>query len=235
MENMEGRLLKKIKFSAILFLLIFLSQTFFAQSTADKIRIPLWAQLDAYPGTEGAVITQDELFEYPISRLKEVAPFFVEGMVCGWTFSYTPSDKLRNVDEYFEFTPLYDFSAIKKNITYKDPWLKDNRLYCWVEFEYTPQIASWVSTWQKSNFRRISGAGEGPISEGFDGIKIGAQNALKSAVREYARSIKKNKPKEIIGEVLITNNPSVYIRSGRYLIEIDFLLNINKIIEYNIY
>ena len=88
---------------------------------------------------------------------------------------------------------------------------------------------------QKSNYRKISGTGEGLVSEGFDGIKIGAQNALKSAVREYARTIIKNKPKEIIGEVLIINDPYIRIRSGRYLVQLDFLLNINKIIEYNIF
>lgn len=235
MESMERRLFKIKKIFSAFFILICISQTIFSQSTPEKIRISLWSALEAYPGTEEAVVVDDKIFAYPISRLKEVAPFFVEGMVCGWSFSYTPSDKLRNVSEYFEFTPLYDFSAIKQKISYKDPWIKDNRLYCWVEYEFSPQIAGWVNNWQKSNYRKISGTGEGLVSEGFDGIKIGAQNALKSAVREYARTIIKNKPKEIIGEVLITNDPYIRIRSGRYLVQLDFLLNINKIIEYNIF
>lgn len=240
MESMERFVQKRLKNIIVCFFLVFFSciffpQTSFAHDVGDKIRIPLWAELEAYPGTGKAVQFDDDLFAYPISRLKEVAPFFIEGMVCGWSFSYTPSDKTRGVPEHFDFVPLYDFDSLPQKIVYKEPWIKDSRLYCWAEFTTSSQEAAWRKAWETSVYRRISGKGKGLLSAGFDGIKEAALNALKSAVREHARMMTKNKPKEIIGEILITGEPLIGIRSGRYVVELDFFLNISRIIEYNIY
>ena len=92
---MEKRLQIIIFFHLFLFSL-------FAQtpSVKEHIRIPLWAEVDAYPE-----LMQEEGFDaekYPIQKIKEVAPFLISGMVYGWDFVYTPSDKARNVEEYFE-------------------------------------------------------------------------------------------------------------------------------------
>lgn len=233
MENMEKHVLKRI-FFVILFLFI---NSAFSESlyNEEKVRISLWAQLDAYPGLENSSALTDNVFSYPISRLKKIAPFLLEGMVCGWSFSYTPYDNARNVSEYFEFKPLFSLNELGQNISYKNPWIQDDRLYCWVEYECTPQVAAWRNAWRTSEYRRISGSGTGSLAEGFDGIEQAAREALKLAVRNYARTITKNKPREIIGEVLITGNPELGIKSGRYTIELDFFLNIDKIIWYNVY
>lgn len=235
MESLERCLQTKLKLIVCLVFVLSIFAIVSAQSEEELIRFPLWAQLEAYPGTREAASASDNVFSYPISRLKAAAPFFMEGMVCGWSFSYTPSDKMRNVAEYFEFTPLYDLSSLGRPILYKEPWIQDGRLYCWVEYLCSPQTADWRRTWNVSGSRRISGTGQGLLVDGFDGITVAAKEALKSAVRNYARSITKNKPREITGEVLIADEPVIGIRSGRYIVELDFFLNIGKIWWYNIY
>ena len=77
----------------------------FAQtpSIVRHIRFPIWAEVDAYPGTQAAVDDVGaEEFSYPIARIKETVPFLIEGLVYGWRFTYVPSDKTRGVEEYFE-------------------------------------------------------------------------------------------------------------------------------------
>ena len=200
----------------------------------EIIRFSLWAPLEAYPGS-GEVFDTDNPFAYPIQRLKELVPFFIEGMVCGWSFSYTPSDKTRNVAEHFEFSPLRTYPDLTKNIQYMEPWIKENRLYAWIEFPCSPEITAWRKSWEKSQYKKISGRGSGLLTDGFDGIYEGTSKALKEAIRGYVRSITKNKPQEISGEVLITGLPKIGIKSGRYLVDLDFFLNVSRIRDYKMY
>ena len=104
---MERRL-SKIKLIFALFV-IFGAKLLFAQtpSIIEHIRFSIWAERDAYPGTEAAKEdAQAGEFDYPIARIKEIVPFLMEGLVYGWNFSYTPSDKTRGVEEYMEVTPV---------------------------------------------------------------------------------------------------------------------------------
>ncbi|MFA6937408.1 MAG: hypothetical protein WCQ67_04185, partial [Treponema sp.] len=108
------------------------SLVFSQEALQDKqLRIELWAELDAYPGLVLSDSTEDKsesltsenqssknsesiessnsnkknIYEYAVSRLKEIAPFIIGGMVNGWTFDYTPYDKMRSVEEYFSYSP----------------------------------------------------------------------------------------------------------------------------------
>ena len=237
MEGLERRI--SIRILILISAILLCSTSAFGKPTAgpaeeELIRFSLWATLEAYPGA-GEVVDPKTPFAHPINRLKELVPFFVEGMVCGWSFTYTPSDATRNVEEYFEFEPLREYPYLESFITYTEPWVEDNRLHCWVEFRCPPHLTAWRSSWKTLGYHRISGRGQGRLTDGFDGIYEGATIALKEAVREYARSIAKNKPKEITGEVLLTGLPSIGLKSGRYIVDLDFFLNVSRIINYTIY
>ena len=83
--------MRKLKLLIISILLI--SDFSFAQtpSVIRNIRIPLWAELDAYPGffdeNQEEITEQTDLeegiYDYPINSIKEVAPFLINGMVYG--------------------------------------------------------------------------------------------------------------------------------------------------------
>lgn len=237
MENLERRI--SVKLPAIILLLVLCGTHLFAKPEAgpakeELIRFSLWATLEAYPEAGEKVDTSKPL-AHPINRLKEIVPFFVEGMVCGWSFTYTPSDKTRNVEEFFEFKLLREFPNMESLINYTEPWVEENKLQCWIEFRCPPHLTAWRNSWKTLGYHRISGRGQGKLIDGFDGIYEGATIALKEAVREYARTITKNKPKEIVGEVLVTGLPSIGLKSGRYIVDLDFFLNVSRIINYTIY
>ena len=73
------------------------------------------------------------------------------------------------------------------------------------------------------------------MQNGFDGIKQACSNALKNAVRDYWRTLIKNKPKEIDGTVLLIREPRVYIKGGQYVVDLDFFLQTDRIIPYTLY
>lgn len=201
----------------------------------EKIRMPLWAELDAYPELKEAQDTSSGQFDYTISRIKTLSEFLLNGMTYGWTFVYVPYDKIRGVEEYFEFSEINKISKEDGKIVYSKPWIQDNRFNCWVEFERTPQMIREFQVWNSINFAKIQGKGFGKISDGFDGISDGAKDCLKNAVRSHYRKIIKNKPKEIRGKVIIRKLPRIGIISGRYAVELDFFLETDKIIEYKYY
>ena len=207
----------------------------------QQIRFALWASRDVYPGyfdqtAHGAQETQPEpetMYDIPIARIKEVTPFLLEGMLYGWKFDYVPYDKTRQIEEYFEFTPVQTLTdADKANVRYEKPWAQDDRLWCWIAFERTNLMMHQFLSWQVITNPHIKGIGYARLSEGFAGIQTACGEALKNAVREYERKLIKNKPKEIFGTVLISEPPLIGIDAGRYMVTLDFFLETDRIVKY---
>ena len=228
------QIIKKI-FLILLLLSIALPFTAQTPSVVRHIRIPLWAELDAYPELEDARNTEAEQYDYPVKSIREVAPFLVGGMVYGWEFSYTPSDKARGVQENLEIKEIVSSAYLLDGITYVSPWIQNNRLNCWCEYTRNDAQIQNYNLWSSIKNPVIHGRGYGELSKGFDGLKDSAYDSLKNAVREHYRAVIKNKPKEITGSVLIRDLPSIGIDAGRYVINLDFFLECGKIIEYTVY
>lgn len=236
-KSMEKRLAIKFIF-LVCFTMIFAQEVSFQK----KIRLPLWAELDAYPGlrpldesAEKETVSIDydaPVFAHAIREMKKITPFLLGGMVYGWEFDYTPSDKTRGVEEFFEMKEIRPFKDETKFIKYEDPWFDESKVHCWVSFERSGAMIRAYNHWADIKNPRILGLGGGSVSKGFEGIQEAAENALKDAVRTYFRKILKNKPKRITGAVLVNKVPAILIKSGKYQIQLDFFLQIGKIIEY---
>ena len=164
--------------------------------------------------------------------MKAITPFLLNGMVYGWEFDYTPSDRLRGVPEYFEAKDIRSFEAESKKIFYEQPWFDQSKVHCWANFERDEGMVQSWNQWADVKNPRIMGIGGGKVSKGFEGIQEAAQNALKDAVRNYYRKILKNKPKQITGRVLINKIPAILINSGEYQLQLDFFLETGIIKEY---
>ncbi len=204
-------------------------------SVVRNIRLPLWAELDAYPGLELSGGEDEGQFDFPVSQMRKIAPFIINGMVYGWNFVYVPYDKARGVEEYLEITEIVPADVIRGGITYASPWISDNNLNCWAEYTRTDSQVQSYNLWASIQNPVIAGIGYGSVEKGFEGIEEAARESLKAAIRNYYRKTIKNKPKEITGSVLIRKFPTLGIDSGRYVINLDFFLECGKIIEYSVY
>ena len=234
-QALKSKSSSKIPF--FLIILFFFCGTLFAQtpSVIRNIRLPLWAELDAYPGLELSSDKDEGQFAFPVAQMQKIAPFIINGMVYGWNFVYVPLDKARGVEEYLEVTEIVASDVIKGGITYSSPWLENNNLNCWVEYTRTDSQVQSYNLWASIKNPVIGGIGYGSIEKGFEGIEEAARESLKAAIRNYYRQVIKNKPKEITGAVLIRKFPTLGIDAGRYVINLDFFLECGKIIEYSVY
>ena len=246
---------KKLVLLQVLFFIPMISLFAQTPSFVEKIRIQLWGDLDVYPeyaaefaqseesdeyeeyeGTEKSKSKgKNGIFDYPINQIKDIAPFLINGMLYGWDFIYTPSDKARGVEEYFEFIEKEPSSLIKNQIVYSSPLveIEKNQFSCWCEYVRTKAQIQNYKMWSTITNPVLRARGYGPVELGFEGIKLAAQDAIKSAVREYYRGKIKNKPKEITGSVLIRSEPLLGIDAGRYAINLDFFLECGRIKEYS--
>lgn len=217
------------RISTLIFTFLLLLSSLSAQEASDKkIRLYIWALKDSYPE-----YTEEKPLQQAKDHLTSLSEFLLNGMTYGWDFVYTPSDKLRNVKEYFECKPRFSFEDHIADIEYDSVYFREDKIFCWVNFERTAQMERYYK--QMSNIKnpRVIGKGKGKISRGFPGVEEAALNAIKDGVREYYRKIIKNKPKEITGTILIRKVPAVYIDSGHYVVELDFFLQTSKIKEYS--
>ena len=217
------------------------------QEQSEQLRILIWADLDAFPGSFDAEKSsveekkeedkkdQDQLhriFGFSIERSKQIAPFLLNGMINGWRFDYTPYDRLRGVKEYWEFDEIKPFDPKMNPVEFHDPEPMENKLVSRAYCNRTLMQQEEYRRWSSIVHPHIKGVGRASVEKGFDGIKEACSMALKDAVREYWRTLIKNKPKEISGTVLLIRGPRIYIRSGQYVVDLDFFLETDRIIEY---
>lgn len=206
----------------------------FAQdvSLENSVRFYMWASTEIYPGIEKPM-AKDDITSVAVKKIRQTAPFILEGMVYGWNFGYTPYDKARKVQEIFDFSPIQAFTAEETaSIRYEKSWIKDQRLNVWVEFDRSDSQKLRYNSWKSIKHPNIKGIGYAPLSEGFEGIQKACAEALKQAVREYERKHIKNKPKEVLGKALLSHPPLIGVNAGRYMVTLDFFMESDKIVEY---
>lgn len=240
--------IKKPLFFCVLFLF---SMNIFCQAPLqnEQIRIQVWAELDSFPGKfeeENSIQEQksskqeeksdfEKLYGFAIERTKQVAPFLMEGLLYGWNFDYTPYDKKRGVQEYWEFSEVRKFDSSINRLEYHNPVPKDGKLLSWVYCDRTSAQQLEYKRWNSIIHPKVKGSGSASVQDGFEGIKQACSNAAKNAVREYWRTMEKNKPKEISGTLLLIRDPRIFIKNGRYEVDLDFFLETDRIVPYTYY
>ena len=204
-----------------------------SSETALIVRSPVWVFLETEPGTFDDKPPKQNI--PPKEALNELSRYILSGMIYGWKFSYTPYDKKRNVQEFFELMPIFQIEKNDKNFFITDVEIKYPFCYCWAEYGIPESKAIRLEFWKSISHKTVKGRGMGERSDELKGVYNAYTEAAKNAIREYARKFVKNKPKEISGEMLIKNNPRLYIESGLFKAELELYLHIEEIISYNFF
>ena len=190
------------------------------------------AALPSAGGSPEVEAMRTRLYSFAIGRAKELTPFFLSGMLSGWTFDYTPSDKARGVEEFFEFGEIHPFDWSVNSIEYRDPIPEDEKLLVWAYCDRTEVQQLSYRRRSSINLPKVRGRGSASVAKGFEGIKESVGSAIRDAVREYWRVYSRNKPKEITGRVLLIGVPRVYIYEGQYKTDLEFFLETDRIVKY---
>ena len=220
-----------------------------AAEAPRMIRVPVWVFLEPTPGngfvgatsradTASAPVgkqaeTNTRTSPPPARELRDLARYVLGGMVYGWKFSYTPSDRTRHVDEYFSLEPIMEIpdNDTRFSITGFDPAYP--RVSTWAEFLVDEAAARRNVYWGSVAFRASDGRGYGERDHESEGIREAYSDAVRAAVRAFARKQEKNKPREINGEVLLKDTPRLFVSAGRFVVDLTVLMNITEMTPYS--
>jgi hypothetical protein len=156
------------------------------------------------------------------------AQWMFSGMVWGFDYVYTPSDRSRSIAELFRIQPRSPESAKGMELHAAGARLEGTVLV--VTVEYTPdageraEMASWKSGAAASQ-------GTGSARSRRDAVT----EAAKAALRSYLREITHNKPREIRGSFAFAVFPRLFIRQGAWVAVVRMYARVDEILVYGAY
>jgi len=224
--------------ASALLLLILLPLQLPAQTTETDptLRIELWVPFDEFPGLSVSPADDEDEWMPSVRAMHQLAPYIFSGMIYGWDFSYTPSDKTRQVSEYFEAIPRGTIELPDPRLTFHDSIRTDIRITTEAEYERTPYMMQNRKHWQSLTTIKVTGKGSASVSGGTEAMQSVVEDAIKNGVRAWAQTYTKNKPKEIAGSIILADEtPKIGIRNGQYVAELDFFLYVVTINQYSLY
>lgn len=196
------------------------------------LRAPVWVYLESVPGSFEE--TEAETAP-PLQEIEEIALFILSGMAGGWVFTYTPSDVQRDVQEEFSLAPIQDITSGDPRFSMDSLTPTYPRLTCWAQISVDEAISRRLDYWNSIQFNTGKGRGTGERTAENSGIREAYTRAILNAIRTLARSMEKNKPKEISGEVLLREGPRLYADQGLFIAEVRVLVNIRNVVPYTVY
>ncbi len=199
-----------------------------AQSQEALIRAPVWLYGEPVPGTapDGTP---------PVAQIRELSLFVLGGMVYGWKYEYFPGDRLRGVEEDFTLTPIGTIAADDPSFSLTGLAAEYPRIVAWAQYEPNATTARWRRYWDSVTVKLGTGTGRGERVDGAKGIRDAYEAALLNAVRERARKLEKNKPKEVIGEVCLRGEPRLFADAGAFVAELRVLVTINEVVPWSVF
>ncbi len=204
---------------------------------SSLLRFPVWFVIEEAPIVPTRVQEESSEFAVGVTGIRQLAPFFIEALVYGWEFSYTPSDQQRGVKEYFSIGPIVNLQDEDSNMRILQIVVggQESRLESWVEYDLTERMIHERQRWVNASPVSVAGKGSASVFDGIESIEIACEIAAKNAIRAYVQSIEKNKPKEITGKIQLTEFPRYYIEAGKYVADLDFFLIVSTIEEYTLF
>jgi len=203
-----------------------------AHAREQQLTLSLWSELEP-------MVAEGE--EYPVSeetaarRLLEEARLYLSAMIFGYRFTYIPKDRARALDDHFDLTPVAE-------IPWGDPSLRivyverrEDRLVAKVSYDLQAYQTDRRRAWGSNAIPVAGGLAEQSALGGQAARLAAFQEAVKQAVRDYARTRYPSKPREIAGDVLLWEEPCTVISRGAYNTRVTVKLRVEEITPYRVF
>jgi hypothetical protein len=156
-------------------------------------------------------------------------------MVYGWTFSWTPGDLARKVQDRFDLMPVAEIPWGSDRLAVRQTQVEEARLFAQVSFLMTPAEELRRRSWAGASVDMATGTGAASILDGRGAKQIALANAIKDAVRNHLHTRILNKPREIRGEVVLWEDPRAWVASGSYHAVAKVRLRVLDVVPYRIF
>jgi hypothetical protein len=217
--------------------LFFCVSSFFSSTNlhadAEKLTITLWCELEPFILFDGdtSPLSEKEIMK----RILEEARIIFSAMIYGYSFTYIPYDKNRQVDEFFHLEPLAEIAWGDPGLEVIDSEIRDKRMYMRVSYRCREFQTARIEAWKTLATPSASGRGSSDYFKGYSEKITSLKNAIKEGIRGYMRKRTFNKPREISGEVLLDTMSHTIVHAGEYITTTKIKLHIKTVIPYKVY
>ncbi len=165
------------------------------------------------------------------------------GLIWGFDYVYTPSDRSRSVDELFTLTPRWSETADQlelKPVTARlDGTVLLVEVECYPDTVQRQELASWkLASAAEQGVGTASALGREQARASqvvIDAKREAVNAAVREALRSYLREVTHNKPREVRGTCAFTRVPRVFMREGQWVAIVRIYARVDEIVSYGIY
>ncbi len=196
-----------------------------------RLQGEFWAEVE--PVENGAPKPIDTSLAF--RRLVEEAAFVYAGMTWGFSFTYTPPDAARQVEEVYELVAQGGMEAADPRLRVAGRRATGTIYRVYVDYYPSAIDARRLDGWASADFKPAGGSGGAPVNKGVEARREAYGAAIKEAVREYLRPLVKEKPREIRGRLAFAAVPRVVYQKGAYVAIVKLRLKIDAVEPYAVY
>lgn len=199
----------------------------------DRLFVRPWVELEPLVRIDAGV--------YPIPldvagrAVLDEARLLLSGMVYGWTFTYTPGDRSRKVEESFELSPVAQIPWGSPRLHVRETEVLDQKLWARISYELDPAESRRRASWESNMAALSTGRGTAPVLKGPPGKGASLNDAIRDAIRLSLDTRYVNKPRQITGEAVLWDDPQTVERSGVYATLAKVRLVIRELVPYRIF
>jgi len=199
------------------------------------IDIDVWTEVtDTIPSLETdeyPYLNKSEIYR----RTLEDAVWIISGMIYGFSITYTPLDRTREVKEYLDVSPIASIEWGDDKLEVVDTWFKNEKLSMQVRYFLNESQITRLKLWESNIFPDAEGTGIKSVFSGYQGRVESIKEGIKEALRNYLRIRNTNKPREIICKVLLNKPPYTILDAGGYKSKVNITIKLTEIAPYSYY
>ena len=199
----------------------------------DLLFIRPWVELEP--------VVRVEPGAYPIpvdaaeKKVLEEGRVLFSGMIYGWTFTYLPGDKSRQVQESFDLLPVAQIPWGSPHLSVRETEVDDTRLWVRMSYALNEDEALRRAGWDSNTAALATGQGKANVMLGPDAKMSALRDAIRDAIRRSLDTRYVNKPRKVSGEVVLWDDPQCIVRAGYYFTTATVKLMVRELVPYRIF
>jgi hypothetical protein len=156
-------------------------------------------------------------------------------MVYGWSFIYYPGDVSRSVKESFSLSPLAEIPWGSPRLTVLETEQVDTRLWARISYTLSDTEALRRESWDSNTVPLSTGQGAANLLAVADARRASREAAIKDAIRRSLDVRYPNKPREIVGEVVLWDDPLTLVSAGSFSTTAKVKVLVRELVPYGIF
>ena len=216
-----------------IFLLFHLAAAWVRADSTDRLFIRSWVEL------EPLLRVDDGPYPIPLAtaegKLLEEGRVLFSGMIYGWTFTYIPGDRARQVAESFELAPVAEIPWGSRRLLVRETEVADVKLWARISYTLDEDESRRRSAWESNTAGLSTGRGKASVMLGPGAKLASLKDAIRDAIRLSLDTRYLNKPRQITGQVVLWDDPQTIVRAGVYGTTAKVKLQVRELVPYRIF